>query len=163
MSWHWILKQHLTNSFPSLKKKKQIHGIHLKNTQTATTKSGQRFKTEEENLVECNGNLYSIYFSVLSIEANNTLVVFKKVWMDYLSYLINFIINSPLRILNKSKELSRILKSTVNSLDIRVGEKLIWCQTHWRKIELKLIPKFKRSLLLIKNFDLKHSTISLNI
>lgn len=83
--------------------------------------------------------------------------------MDYLSYLINFIINSPLRILNKSKELSRILKSTVNSLDIRVGEKLIWCQTHWRKIELKLIPKFKRSLLLIKNFDLKHSTISLNI
>lgn len=42
---------------------------------TATTKSGQRFKTEEENLVDCNGNFYSIYFSVLNIEANNTFVV----------------------------------------------------------------------------------------
>lgn len=148
MSWHWILKQHLTNSFPSLKK---ANTWNTSEKYTATTKSGQRFKTEEENLVECNGNLYSIYFSVLNTEANNTLVVFKKAWMHYLSYLISFIINSPLRILNKYKELSRILKSTINSLDIRVGEKLIWCQTHWRKIELKLIPKFKRSLLLIKN------------
>lgn len=56
-----VLKQHPSTSFSSLqKKKKKTHG-KVPEKYTTTTKSGQRFKTEEGNLVERNRETVTLY------------------------------------------------------------------------------------------------------